>query len=232
MKVAICYPARNMVDTGFAFDAMNLIGHTITNHREIKIGIYTSLGTLIIDQRCNLAKEAMKEGADWILWIDTDMRFPKDGLQRLLAHNRPIVAANYVTRSIPVEPISFNFTGKAWERQHTFEHSTGLQQVTGTGMGFMLTSTQIFREIEEPYFHIAYSTVNKTFHGEDMFFCQKAAEKGFPTMIDHDLSKEIKHIGSFEFMHDHVMVANTAQTQMEQVSGMIEMPVPEAMAAD
>jgi len=232
MKVAICFPARNIVETGFAFDAMNLIGHTCANRPDIQIGIYTSLGTLIIDQRCNLAKEAMKEHADYILWIDSDMRFPKDGLLRLLAHNRPIVAANYVTRSIPVEPISFNFTGKAWERQHTFEHSTGLQQVTGTGMGFMLTSTRVFSELEEPYFHIAYSTVNKTFHGEDMFFCQKAAEKGFPTMIDHDLSKEIKHIGSFEFIHDHVMVANTAQTVMEEVSGTIEMNRPLEAAAD
>lgn len=208
MKVAICFPARNIVETGFAFDLANLVGHSGATIRDLEIGIYTSLGTLIIDQRCNLAKEALKEKADWILWIDSDMRFPKDALSRLLAHDKPIVAANYVTRSIPVEPISFNFTGSAWVRVPTLPHSKGLEQVTGTGMGLMLTKASIFPELEMPWFHVAYSTVNQTFHGEDMFFCQKAGAKGYPTLIDHDLSKQVKHIGNFEYVHDHVAVAS------------------------
>jgi hypothetical protein len=45
-----------------------------------------------------------------------------------------------------------------------------------------------------------------TYIGEDVFFCQKAAAAGFKIWIDHDVSKEIGHIGTFEFKHDHTWV--------------------------
>jgi hypothetical protein len=34
----------------------------------------------------------------------------------------------------------------------------------------------------------------------------KAREAGFDVLIDHDLSKEIKHIGCFEFRHEHAII--------------------------
>ncbi|HEY6028335.1 MAG TPA: hypothetical protein VIV09_15670, partial [Pseudolabrys sp.] len=107
MKIGIVSPARDMVHTGYAFDLANMIGFTCATRPDITIGSYVSLGTMIFDQRIKLVREAMEEGCDYILWLDTDMRFPKDTLIRLLAHDRDIVAANYVTRQIPPEPVSF-----------------------------------------------------------------------------------------------------------------------------
>jgi hypothetical protein len=44
--------------------------------------IYTVAGTLIFDQRNKLAEAALNEGADYILWLDADMRFPKNTIER------------------------------------------------------------------------------------------------------------------------------------------------------
>jgi len=41
---------------------------------------------------------------------------------------------------------------------------------------------------------------------QDVFFCNKARAAGFKIWIDHDVSKEIGHVGTFEFKHDHTWV--------------------------
>ena len=209
MKVAIVSPARDIVDTGMAFDAMNMIGYTCAHYRDVELCSYVSKGTMIFNQRIDLAREAMKDGCDYIMWFDTDMRFPKDTLVRLLAHNKDIVAANYVTRQIPPEPVSFQLTddGKLWRRVPTLPNSRGLEKVTGAPMGCMLTSLKVFRKLDKPdvpMFWFQYSTKNHTTLGEDIYFCINAGRYGFDIFIDHDLSKQVRHVGIFEYGHEHV----------------------------
>jgi hypothetical protein len=209
-KVGIVTPARDQVHTGFAFDAMNMVGFTVHARPDIELGAYTSLGTMIFDQRIKLARQALEEGCDYLLWLDSDIRFPKDALIRLLDHGKDMVGANYVTRQIPPEPVSFVLTadGTKWIRVPTTKESTGLQKVTGTGFGIMMTSAKIIRDLDKnrnmPMFWFQYSTTNHTTLGEDIFFCINAGRHGYEIFIDHDLSKQIHHIGSFEFGHEHV----------------------------
>jgi hypothetical protein len=204
MRVAICVPCREQVCTGFSFDLAKLVGfHAATG---MNIGLYHSPGTLIADQRVNLAKKAIEEGATDILWIDADMRFPKDALQRLLARNKSIVAANYVTRGLPVRPTALRIVDSTWVHVPTRKGATGLEHVTAAGMGLMLTSAKVFKDLADPWFHIGYSSKNHIFLGEDVSMCLAAAKVGHPTFIDHDISREVRHIGTFEYMHDHVDV--------------------------
>lgn len=204
MRVAICVPCRDQVCAGFSFDLANMVGfHAAAG---MNIGLYHSPGTLIADQRVNLAKEAIAQGATDILWIDSDMRFPKNALQRLLERGKSIVAANYATRSLPVRPTALRIIEGTWVHVPTRKDATGLEQVTAAGMGLMLTSAQVFKDLADPWFHIGYSTKNAMFLGEDVSMCLSAAKAGHHTFIDHDISKEVRHIGSFEFLHDHVDV--------------------------
>lgn len=201
MKVAVCVPCRDQVCAGFSFDLANLVGfHAAAG---MKIGLYHSPGTLIADQRVNLAKKAIEEGATDLLWIDSDMRFPKDALHRLLGRGKTIVGANYATRRIPVKTTALVLGDEGWIHIPTRKDSTGLEAVTAVGMGLMLTSADVFKDLADPWFHIGYSTKNAIFLGEDVSFCMQAAKKGHTTYIDHDLSKEVKHIGSFEFVLEH-----------------------------
>jgi len=209
MRIAVVSPARDMCHTAYAHDLASMMAYTASVRPDISLGNYIMLGTMIFDQRIKLAREAVQDGSDYVLWFDTDMRFPKDTLLRLLAHGKDFVAANYVTRQIPPEPISFTLVddGRKWARVPTTKTSTGLEKVSGTGLGVALTSTKMIKAVDDgnsPMFWFQYSIVNHTTLGEDIYFCIKCTHAGYDIFIDHDLSKEVRHVGMLEFCHDHV----------------------------
>lgn len=203
--VAICVPSRETVVAGFAFDLARMIARA-----ECDVSLLNSAGTLIVNQRTDLAKEAIRAGATHVLYLDDDMRFPSDTLDRLLAHNKEIVAANYVTRKFPIQPVAFaNDTDLT--RVTTQPESTGLEAVASVGMGVMLVKTEVFDKIGLPYFMIGFSPKSQEYTGEDIFFCRKARQAGFGVFIDHDLSREVRHTGTLEFQHEHVWATQNAQ---------------------
>lgn len=204
-RLAICLPCRDIVNTGFAYDLARLSAYWAAKHvpRGGKLHMFTSQGTLIADQRENLVKEALAVQADYVLWIDTDMRFPKDAADRLASHNLPIVAANYATRRVPCRPVAFA-DASCTNLVPTQHDSSGLQEVYAVGMGLMLVDTKVYANVPRPWHHIGFSQKADDFYGEDVYFCHQARAKGHKVFIDHDLSKEVRHIGNFEFTHDHV----------------------------
>ena len=92
------------------------------------------------------------------------------------------------------------------ELVYTMPESTGLQEVGSVGMGVMLIKANVFAKLAEPWFETPWRHDKRGYIGEDVFFCKKAREAGFKIWIDHDVSKEIGHIGMFEFKHDHTWV--------------------------
>ena len=204
MRLAICLPCRDIVQTGFAYDLARLTAYWSARYvpQGGALHLFTSAGTLIADQRENLVKEALNVNADWILFLDTDMRFPKDVFDRLSAHDKPIVAANYSTRGLPAKPVAFK-NARCNEYVYTTADSKGLEEVYAVGMGVMLIKAEAVRNIPMPWFQIGYAAGTGNFFGEDIHFCHKAAQHGFKTLIDHDVSKIVKHIGTFEYTLDH-----------------------------
>lgn len=208
MKLAVCLPCRDQVCTGFAYDLARMCAYFGVNEgsKGGALHIFTSKGTLIASQRENLAEQAILSGCDYILWLDTDMRFPKDIYARLKKHNKDIVACNYATRRIPVETVAFDAIETEWKHVYTSEKDTGLREVTAVGMGVMLVKTDVYKKIQKPWHLIGYSAVVNDYSGEDIFFCKQARSAGYKILIDQDASKEIAHIGEFEFKHDHANV--------------------------
>jgi hypothetical protein len=83
-RIAILIPARGQMEVATAFDLVAMCAYTIKTTKH-DIDLFTSAGTLIFDQRNNLVKTAMEIKADYLLFIDADMRFPKDTLKILMA---------------------------------------------------------------------------------------------------------------------------------------------------
>jgi GT2 family glycosyltransferase len=204
MRLAVCLPCRDHVNTGFAYDLARFTAYWSATHvaKGGALHLFTSAGTLIADQRENLVKEALKVNADWILFLDTDMRFPKDVFDILAKHDAPIVAANYSTRGLPAKPVAFS-SPRCDEYVYTTADSKGLEEVYAVGMGVMLIKAEVFKKTPMPWFQIGYAAGTGNFFGEDIHFCHKAAKHGYKTMIDHDLSKIVRHIGTFEYTLDH-----------------------------
>lgn len=201
MRIAILIPARGQMEVATAFDLVAMCAYTIktTNH---DIDLFTSSGTLIFDQRNNLVKTALDIKADYLLFVDADMRFPKDTLKILMAHDKDIIGVNATTRSEPVKPTAKNMhinqdNSIDWMPIYS-NAKTGIDMADGIGCGVMLIKRKVIEGMEEPYFYFEQLPGNKIL-GEDIYFCIKAKDAGFETWVDHDLSKQIKHIGQYVY---------------------------------
>lgn len=147
--------------------------------------------------RRKLVTNAKEWGASHILFIDDDMDFPHDGAARLLAAQKPVVAANYTTRGLPVVPLSMTSgkriysVGKNW-----------LERVDRAPTGFMLIEMGVFGKIAKPYFNAP--PVNDDSDdgvSDDYYFCDKARAAGVEIWIDHHVSNAVRHIGAMAYDH-------------------------------
>lgn len=214
MKIAICVPCRDSVMSGFCFDLAKLVGYHSRNTND-EIQIYQMPGTLIFHQREKLAKEALSAGAEAILWIDSDMRFPSDTLERMLSHNVDICGVNATTRREPIVPTALDLEvvdDKPVFHKVETRGKDYVEEVTAVGFGVTLTRRSVFEKMPQPWFDILW-TDNGGIIGEDVHFCIKAQDFGVKTYVDHVLSPYIKHIGTKEYSWDDVKwESQTTQT--------------------
>jgi len=206
MRVAICIPARGQMEVTTAFD-LTMMAAYMAGKKNIDLNVYTSQGTLIFDQRNSLVRTAVIEKCDYILFIDADMRFPKTTLERLLAHKKDIIGVNATTRMMPPSPtaknIQINEDGSVdWLAVYSNKEK-GISKVDAIGCGVMLIKTSCLKDIPQPYFYFEQLLKGKLL-GEDIYFCIKAKDAGIDTWVDHDLSMEIGHVGSYTYGWDDI----------------------------
>jgi len=197
-KVGVCIPSRGEMEIGTAFDLATMVGYD-SRFRKGETLLFTVAGTLIFDQREKLAKEALDAGCDYILWIDADMRFPKNTIEHLISRNKDIVGANATTRIAPVKGTAKNCVVDEENKIATWttvssKGKSGLEKVTAIGCGVMMVKRKVFEKTPKPWFWFDTLPGDKML-GEDVYFCVKAYDAGFDTYIDHDLSKYVGHIG-------------------------------------
>jgi len=139
--------------------------------------------------RNKLAKMAVEQGQEWLMFLDDDHTFPEDLLLRLLAHDLPVVGALYLQRQMPFMPIAYatkDDEGIYWPVDLNAHGENELVTVRGLGTGGMLIRTEIFRELEYPWFE----------HGtasEDLIFCDRVYEAGLGP-IYCDLGARMGHL--------------------------------------
>jgi hypothetical protein len=145
--------------------------------------------------------EAQNIGAEYMLWLDSDMVFPATTAMRLMAHNESVVAANYIRRQLPAKGVAYETIGD-WQNPLLFEPQDDLVAVEGVGMGCMLVKTSVLSEIAQPWFEFGWTPESNDHLGEDMIFCQKMAQQGHTVKIDTNLSMEMRHLGTWAFGPD------------------------------
>jgi len=208
-RIAICVPARDVMEmeTAQAIVAMTTqfaVDYVATGQASLRF--YWMNGTLLTDMRNDLAREAVKDGATHILWVDSDMRFPKDALSRLLAHDAPIVGANYVQRKRPCKPTAARQSPQTGGRYWVYTppedapHAP-LEAVESLGLGLCLIETAVFECVSEPWFSMVWNPEKNQHMGEDVYFFRKVKEAiDVDPMIDHALSREVSHIGKHAYV--------------------------------
>ena len=193
-KLAILVPCRDTVETLFTSSLLELVKATT----KVGMDVYTMFdtSTILLNQREKLAQQALEMNADYILWLDSDMMFPPTTALRLMAHDKDIVAANYMKRSPPLTTVAYKIRGD-WDSWLPLESQTDLEKVEAIGMGCMLMKTHILHDIQKPWFIFEWK--DNSWHGEDFFFQEKLRNAGYDIFVDMNLSRQIRHVGNWAF---------------------------------
>lgn len=209
MKIAVCVPCRDSVLAGFCFDLARMCSYEAKRGVN-DIQLLQMPGTLIFTQREKLVDEALEWGADYVLWIDSDMRFPANSIEIMLARNVPILGVNATTRREPVMPTAMNLkldrsdneVKQVWTKIES-RGKKGVEQVTAVGFGVTLIKTDVFKRLPKPWHDVIWTDHGNVI-GEDVSFCVKCLEQDIPVFVDHELSMHIGHIGTKTFGWDDV----------------------------
>lgn len=207
--VALCIPSGDRWHAGFGLDLAKLVGFTAAHDPTLAVAVLNVRGSILPQVRATLAAQALTIGADWLLWLDSDMRFPKDALVRLMAHGKSIVGANYTTRQPPFVPSA------QYETAHVFTDADahGLVAVDRMGFGCLLVARDVVMQMARPWFAFGYARTDDGYVGEDYYWFQKATAAGHTAWIDHDLSRQVFHLGEIPLSSAHAVAARAEEFQ-------------------
>jgi hypothetical protein len=195
-KLAILVPTRDLLHSAHAQCLTEIVKLNTMNGLDTQVIMDAS--TILLTQRERLATFGKDTGAEYLLWLDSDIVAPASTALRLLAHKEPVVAANYIRRQLPAKGVAYEIIGN-WEDPLPFEARDKLVPVEGVGMGCMLMQANIFDSIPKPWFEFGWSPESNDHLGEDMILCQKMAQAGYTVKIDTNLSMELRHLGTWAF---------------------------------
>lgn len=200
-NIYIAIPAMNEVCTEFARDLALATGWLSKNGFDFNIGV--SMGSVVTRGRRALVELFLKSNCDYIWWLDSDMKFPPDAALRLMARNKDIVGANYRRRRFPdTSFVSMVGDVGAYRSLETNDLSPAMEQCDVIPHGCVLIKKTVYQTIPEPHYLQEYIREIDQELGEDVYFCKEAKKSGFEIWIDHELSKDVAHIGTLYFNYN------------------------------
>jgi hypothetical protein len=201
MRLAITGPTRDTVPASFALHLAQLYATTREQGPWPSVTMGFEVATYVHVGREAALDMAIRCQATHVLWLDTDMAFPPDTAIRLAQHDVPIVGCNYVMR----DPQLIWTARRDGRCLATDPASTGLEPVDSVGLAVLLMRTDVVRVLMRPWFRHGWNETTQQDIGEDVLFCRRLREAGHTIYIDHDVSKEIGHIGqhTFRLTADH-----------------------------
>ncbi len=199
-RVLIAIPSRDSWSPSFGMSLCVLVSGTQrladkAGLGEIGISIVNQSSSLVHANRQYLAERALAMEATHLLFLDDDMAFPSDTLVRLLQANKPVVAASYVKRELPLVPLAYDLNGDTIDS--TGKH--GRQEVAAVATGCMLIDLAVLDSLPKPWFDTVYVPETGKFRGEDIYFCESVRRAGFSVWVDHDLSCAVRHSGTCDY---------------------------------
>lgn len=204
-KICIGVPSASQMWTD---TAMSLVALSAYSARIYNLAIVSEKNSMITDARTNVVKKALEFGSDYLLWIDSDMTFPMDALQRLISHDKDVVCAIYNKRVHPYETLGKVKGGQAAMADIT---DSGLVEMDYVPGGFMLVNMRVYRAMIEPefeqqlFYREMYDRPDKTrMVSEDYYFSERARALGFSLWADLELTPKISHIG------EHPVICNVS----------------------
>lgn len=208
--VTVAYVHSNQVAYSWYHSMNGLVGYDMANHGRILVGGYIALrcgADGLVQARNKVARTFLHEAnADWLFWVDTDMGFEPDTIERLLEaadpKDRPIVGALCFSQMEASEdsmggwrtqatPTTYDWAKlddgqMGWTVRWDYPADT-LMQVGGTGSACILIHRSVYERIEAEHGRVWYDRIMNTttghLIGEDLSFCLRAGALKIPMFV-------------------------------------------------
>jgi len=168
--------------------------------------------TAAIDRtRSDVATKALEDGFDELMWIDSDIDFDPDAVDRLRAHDLPVVGGVYAKKGVQELALGI----EPGTREVVLGEGGGLLDVRYAATGFLLLQRLVFEDVQRhfglpvcntqfgvrcvPYFLPMVISHGDGFWylGEDYSFCERARQAGHKIVVDTTI--RLGHVGKYTY---------------------------------
>lgn len=191
--VALAYCYGELIRPQF----MSSVLGVITHDRGRRVQGTVAVGCLYICEGRNyVVQQFLQSGLEWLWFLDTDVEFAPDTLDRLLEATkdgeRKIVSAPYWTEDENGPFVVWYRLDPEGFRAYAEIPESGVVQLAACGMGCCLIHRDVFASMvkdrhnpDDPWVWFSHDLVEMATGpiraGEDFSFCLRAYKRGFPT---------------------------------------------------
>ena len=207
--VVIGIPTPEYVHSDFALANLPQIIN-VAKKKGYKLSLMSKTGVRTDSNRNQILNTVLKSDADAILWLDADMVYDVDIVDKLYTADKNVIGTTYYKRSYPYYPVVYVKNGNEVNPYSPVDLGDKPEIpliVDGIGFGGMMVKTSFYRSLGEDMWHrygdnfqIPTATTKKESH--DLVFCQTTQEHGSEVWIHNGckaLHIESRPVGEVEF---------------------------------
>ena len=191
-KVYIAVPA---IDGRIYFELSLLLSQWDNQQTIPATVVYHPFLSPIDHARNTIVNDFLHTDCSHLMMVDDDIVPPFEALERLLFHNKDIVAAACPLIGPNKEGdliTTMNAYNLNKDKEYIIVESTGLQMVDAVGTGCMMIQREVFENMRVAPFVTEYNADGIKYRGEDLNFCYQAKLNGIDTYVDFNI--KCKHI--------------------------------------
>jgi len=189
--------------------------------------VFRTRGCVQIDMvRSQMATDFLSQGFEETLWVDSDVGFFPNDVDRIREHGLPVCSALYPRKG----QSSFAVKLLPGTRKVTFGSGGGLLEVEHVATGFLHIRREVYRQIEEqqklpmcnrsnsrgiiPYFLplVVESGGEYSYLSEDYSFCERIRRAGYKIMADTTV--RLWHVGTHRFSWEDASLGITRHDEL------------------
>lgn len=202
ISVASCRGWLPAFGSSFVGLNCNLVSNGLKNHslKALYPEIAAQASCLSQARQSALSKAIAGNFTHW-LSLDDDMQFPADIVDRMLAHEKDVVTANYRRKNpTKVLGVCMGLDGQIIDSTG----KSGIEHIGWMGGGCFLADIEKIKHIPRPHFEVTWCEELQDYYDQDNYFSAKLRQHGCELWLDHDLSQTLAHVGDYHYKFPEV----------------------------
>lgn len=174
MRLLIGVPTLDYVNADFLKCLARLLMKL--KDENIDFDLMVESGTLVYLARERIARKAIDEHYTHVLWLDSDMVFSDDILEKLMASGKDFVTGIYHARRKGYSSCIFKTIDKDIGVERFEEYPKEQFEISACGFGCVITSVYLLSNV---YLHYNTCFTPLPCLGEDIAFCKRVTDLGY-----------------------------------------------------